>query len=132
MNQLSKYVIALGLMLGCSQGFAFECRGEVLLPVAKFKTSAYLNIPVSEVSQLEVGNIMSLGNPITMDTENVVQLDILSVEKIEAGVQVIAKARGEDGIYSLNLTSENGVTQVTNFKGFEANIPFGPATLICK
>jgi hypothetical protein len=132
MNQLTKCVIALGLMLGCSQGFAFECRGDVVLPVAKFMSSAYLSIPASDISQVTVGSFMSLGSPITMDTENEMQLDVLSVVKIEAGVQVIAKAHGEDGIYSLDLTSENGVTQVTNFKGFEANVPFGPATLICK
>ncbi len=106
---------------------AFNCTGMTTL-------AGGYNVEVSvTLSKLKPGSKVGLANPITEDIEPEVQLTILNVLKTKSGLRVFATYdQSEHGFLTFEFRQRSdGKTVLTDFKGFEGSIAFGPAELKC-
>jgi hypothetical protein len=103
------------------------CRGNVAIP-----NSSHFVPVIMSISDLSVGGVLGLNQPITMDTEQEIELKIRTIQKSSHSWTVIAESANPHVILSFRLHSNRGTIVVSKFKGFEENSPFGPGDLMCE
>lgn len=118
--------------LNTTEGKSTNCSGQAKLAGTNFEVRTNLTYKI-----LQEGELLELSSPITMDTEQVVQLKIEKAIPIANGVYIIAFASdhkvdfGSPLLFNAIQDSTGKVT-IKDFKGFEADKAFGPSELQCE
>ncbi len=106
---------------------ALTCRGNVAI-----LNSNHLVPVIMNVTNLSIGGVIGLNQPIMMDTEQEIGLTIRTIQKTSRSWTVIAESSNPHAILSFRLQSKLGTIVVSDFKGFEEGNPFGPGEFACE
>ncbi len=115
------------------QSQALSCRGEVPVLENQFKSAVTVFLKLNSLEDIVPGyNKISLGNPITQDTENIVPLQVIHSQKEKQGVHVILKDESNLLFLSFEVRLQGNSLTLVGFRGFEGPLAFGPADLSCE
>lgn len=123
------FVLVFGLLALPGASFAGSpCRGDVPIP------GSYTVERTIYWDTKNEGDSLALSSPVTQDALQIIHLTIQKVIKTSDGQRFIATYDQTEGNGFVAFESRQlptGETVLSDFKGFEAGIPFGPAVLTC-
>jgi hypothetical protein len=106
------------------------CRGQIPIPGTDFKVNGAIII-----DDLSESKYIMFPYPITKETDMSYSMPIIAVTNQNGALRVIAA--DQNGLFAGSVVSflyeeKNNQRRIWDFKGFEDEYPYGPATLTCQ